>query len=87
MLTASTPISTDGHHVWLFVSASTGAVDVARIAFNPNVTRFIALPVHAFNPNALMPTTPSGELLHNYRWATTTDIQQHAEVFTTEEAS
>jgi hypothetical protein len=77
------PISTSSDEVWVFILIDHGAVDVARMAHLPGSRRFIALPVEAFNPRAVLPTySATGELVDGYRWATTTDIETHADLFT-----
>lgn len=83
MLTPSIPIATDADHVWVFVSASGGAVDVVRLAHMPGVPRFIGLPIEAFDPAAVLPTySATGELVTGFRWATTADIDAYAHLFT-----
>ncbi|MBB2935678.1 hypothetical protein FHX82_002732 [Amycolatopsis bartoniae] len=77
------PISTSPDHVWVFVSAPGGAVDVVRLAHAPGSPRFVGLPIEAFDPSALLPTyNPTGELVNGFRWATTADIDTYAYLFT-----
>lgn len=86
MLTVTSPIGLDAHHVWVFVCAPTGAVDAARIAHAPGTARFIALPCLAFDTTTLLPTLPhTGEPLPGFCWATTADIDGHAHLFTAKE--
>ena len=82
MLSTTPPIATSPDVVWVFVTAATtSGVDVARIAHRPGTTLFLALPVECFPPDALLPTLHTGELVEGFRWATTTDIDAHAELF------
>ncbi|MTD56875.1 hypothetical protein GKO32_23295 [Amycolatopsis sp. RM579] len=75
-------MSTTPDHVWAFVSASNGAVDVVRLAHAPDLERFIGLPIEAFDPYALLPTySPTGELVTGFRWATTADVEAYAYLF------
>lgn len=83
MLTVTKPIATSPSVVWVFVtSPTTSGVDVARMAHRPGTSVFLALPVGCFPPDALMPTLYTGELVDGFRWATTTDIDAHADLFT-----
>lgn len=82
MLTTTPPIATSPDVVWVFVTAATtSAVDVARVAYRPGTTVFLALPIECFPPDALMPTLFTGELLDGFRWATTIDVDAHADQF------
>ncbi|MFD2419969.1 hypothetical protein [Amycolatopsis pigmentata] len=83
MLKATMPIATGPDEIWVFVSIWTGAVDVARMAHCPDSHRFIALPIHVFNPGAVLPTyTATGELVPGFRWATVADIEAYPDLFT-----
>lgn len=82
MLSVTIPMATTPDEVWVFISGDNGAVDVGRIAHWPGTCRFVALPIEAFNPRAVLPTySPTGELVAGYRWATTADIEAHADLF------
>lgn len=81
MLTSTMPIATTPEQVWVFISADTGAVDVARLAHYAGSTTFIALPVAVFDPHAVIPAYPTGELVPGFRWATVADIEAHTDVF------
>jgi hypothetical protein len=83
MLSVTIPISTAPGAVWVFVSGDNGVVDVGRIAHQPGTSRFVALPIEVFNPGSVLPTfSPTGELVSGVRWATTADIEAHADLFT-----
>jgi hypothetical protein len=83
MLTVTIPMATSRNEVWVFISADNGAVDVARIAHYPGSRRFIALPIEAFDPRALLPAyRATGELVAGFRWATTDDVDAHPDQFT-----
>jgi hypothetical protein len=86
MLTPSMPIATGPDQVWVFVSATGGAVDVVRLAHAPGSPRFLGLPIEAFDPAAVLPTySPTGELVNGYRWATTVDVDEYAYLFATQD--
>ncbi|SNR79888.1 hypothetical protein SAMN06265360_12012 [Haloechinothrix alba] len=83
-LTITPPLGLDAHRVWVLIASPTGAVDAARVAYHPERARFIALPCLAFDTTAVLPTYPTtGELIPGFRWATTGDVDAHAELFTT----
>jgi hypothetical protein len=83
MLTVTIPMATTPDAVWVFISNEHGIVDVARMAHFPGSRRFIALPIEAFDPRAVLPTyTATGELVSGFRWATTDDVDAHADLFT-----
>lgn len=81
MFTETVPMATSPDHVWVFVTAWTGAVAVSRLAYNPVRRMFIGLPSEAFDLMALLPTYVTGELLDGFRWATTADVDAHAYLF------
>ncbi|GAA1221121.1 hypothetical protein [Prauserella alba] len=83
MLSVTPPLALDGDTVWVFVSADTGAVDAARMAHVPGTETFAALPVEAFDPDSVLPTfRTTGEPVDGFRWATTADVDAHADMFT-----
>ncbi|TWE29770.1 hypothetical protein [Prauserella muralis] len=83
MLTITPPLAVDNGHVWVLVSAESGAVDAARLAHIPGTTTFAALPVQVFNTAGLLPTyADTGEPVTGFRWATTADITAHLDLFT-----
>jgi hypothetical protein len=83
MLHCTAPLALTGTEVWILVSSTTTAVDAARLAFCPTTGRFIALPVGVFTTSGLFPTfTDTGDDVTGFRWATTSDIEAHAEQFT-----
>lgn len=82
MLNVTAPLAISPDEVWVLVSAPTGAVDAARMAHNPDTGRFVALPCQAFTTTGLVPLTFDGEPLPGFRWATTADIDSHADQFT-----
>ncbi|HVV09022.1 hypothetical protein [Amycolatopsis sp.] len=82
MLTPSQPIATSPDQVWVFVSATGGAVDVVRLAHVPGSPLFVGLPIEAFDPSAVLPTySATGELVEGYRWATAADVDEYAYLF------
>lgn len=83
MFAVTPPLVVSKDDVWVLVSAPTGAVDAARMAYNPDSGQFIALPCQAMDTTALIPTTCHGEPVTGFRWATCWDIADHDHLFTT----
>ncbi|WP_233157176.1 MULTISPECIES: hypothetical protein [Amycolatopsis] len=82
MLTATKPMALTPEQLWVFVTGDNNAVDVARLAHAPEIGGFIALPISAFDPYALLPAyAPTGELLEGWRWATSRDVETYAHLF------
>jgi hypothetical protein len=83
MLTVTPPISLTADQVWVFVTNDTSAVAGARMAYCSAGPRFLALPMADFDTTTLLPCYgDTGELITGFRWATTTDIEAHADLFT-----
>lgn len=83
MLTVTPPISVSADEVWIFIAADeTGATEAARMAHFPGTTKFIALPAEVFNTAGLFPAfADTGEYVTGFRWATTADVDEHADQF------
>jgi len=84
MLPVTLPVAVESDHVWLLVSAPTGAVEAARLAYAPRTQGFLALPCEAFDTTAVLPiTAATAEPLDGFQWATVGDVERHADLFTT----
>lgn len=83
MLSVTPPLAYTADAVWVLVSSDFGAIDAARMAYLPGSDCFIAMPSDVFNTAGVLPTYRfNGEVVAGFRWATTADIQDHAELFT-----
>lgn len=83
MLTVTPPLAYTADAVWVLVTADTGAVDAARMAYLPGSECFIAMPSDVFDTTGALPTYRyNGELVAGFRWANTSDMAEHAELFT-----
>ncbi|EHR50573.1 hypothetical protein SacmaDRAFT_2322 [Saccharomonospora marina XMU15] len=83
MLTVTPPLAVDDDQIWVLVASDAGAVDAARMAHIPGSDTFVAFPVEAFDTGGVLPTyRVNGECVTGFRWATTTDLAAHADLFT-----